>query len=255
MTNEPSTEVDFLACTLPSPGLAARIGEVQALFDQAESIQARNDGVLFTFQNTEIIAHALMDFIRFEQQCCKTITYELRAEPPHTELALQLRAPADLVSSVQGFYMKTRPSSETQQRILATGDVFRRIGILKSLGEMTGPLGAILCAVVCLGLPVVSGVLGVAGINFLMDDRLLIPYEILCCGAFLWSFERGRQKHGNFIALLLAFVAAGMLIGSMLLSGTRSKAAVLIGCIVLIVAATLNQVFLKGCSCTTYHHE
>ena len=65
--------------------------------------------MLFTFKNTDEIAHALVDFIRFEQQCCGTITYELRAEPPHTELALQLRAPADLVASLQKFYLTSEP--------------------------------------------------------------------------------------------------------------------------------------------------
>jgi len=32
--------------------------------------------VLFTFQNTDETAHALLDFIRFEQQCCGAIAYE-----------------------------------------------------------------------------------------------------------------------------------------------------------------------------------
>jgi hypothetical protein len=79
---------------------------------------------------------------------------------------------------------------------MAKGDVFRRAGIVKRFCEMFVPLGAVMCAVVCLGLPVVSGTLGVAGMDVLRDDRLLIPFEVLCCVACLWTFERGRQVHG-----------------------------------------------------------
>src|SRR6266496_5072984 len=136
---------------------------------------------------------------------------------------------------------------------MAKRDGFRGVGILKSFCETIGPLGAVICAVVCLGLPVVSGTLGVAGINFLHDDRLLIPFEVLCCVAFLWAFERGRQVHGRLIVIWLAFVAAGTLLGSMFLTGIHSKAAVAFACIVLTAATALNQVFLKRCSCTPNH--
>jgi hypothetical protein len=111
MTSESVTNEGFLACTLPSPELASRRAEIQRLIEQAGSVIARPDGVLFTFQNTDEIAHALLDFIRFEQQCCGAITYELRAEPPHTVLALQLRAPADLVAAIQKFYQTNEPSA------------------------------------------------------------------------------------------------------------------------------------------------
>jgi hypothetical protein len=105
MISESAINEEFLVCTLSSPELASRRSEMQRLIERANSVVARPDGVLFTFQNTDEIARALFDFIRFEQQCCGTITYELRTEPPHTELALQLRAPAALVTSVQKFYL------------------------------------------------------------------------------------------------------------------------------------------------------
>jgi hypothetical protein len=58
------------------------------------------------------LRHALMDFIRFEQQCCAATTYELRAEPLHTELFLRLRAPAALIASVQKFYLPSEPAND-----------------------------------------------------------------------------------------------------------------------------------------------
>jgi hypothetical protein len=132
---------------------------------------------------------------------------------------------------------------------MAKSEVFSRVRVVKRSCEIIGPLGAVMCAVVCLGLPVVSGVLGVAGMNSIRDDRLLIPFEVLCCAAFLWSFERGRQTHGKFIVVGLALIAAGTLLGSMFLTGVRSKSAVVLACIVLIAATALNQVFLKRSSC------
>lgn len=109
MTNESAANDGFLICALPSPELAPRRAEIQRLIQHAGSVVARPDGVLFMFQNTDDIAHALLDFIRFEQQCCGAITYELRSEPPHTELALQLCAPTALVTSVQNFYLTSEP--------------------------------------------------------------------------------------------------------------------------------------------------
>jgi len=120
MTSESATNEEFLVCTLPSPELASRRAEIQKLIEPASSVVARPDGVLFTFQDTDEIAHALLDFIRFEQQCCGAIAYELRAEAPHTELTLQLRAPAALVRSVQKFYLTSEPADKDR---MAKGEV------------------------------------------------------------------------------------------------------------------------------------
>lgn len=77
--------------------------------EQSGSISSTHDGVQVRFPNTDVIAHALVDFVRFEQQCCSAITYELRSEPPHSDFILQLRAPAAMVSVVQDFYQTGRP--------------------------------------------------------------------------------------------------------------------------------------------------
>jgi len=126
---------------------------------------------------------------------------------------------------------------------------FHRFGIGKKFYELIGPIGAIMCALVCLGLPVVSGLLGIAGMNFVRDDRILIPVEVLCCGTFLWTFERGRKIHGRSITIWLAFTAAGMLMVSMFIPSRVSKVAVVFACIVLAAATVLNWVLLKRCSC------
>ena len=106
VTNKSTSSEGFLACTLPSPELAQRRAEIQRLIEQAGSVVATSGGVRFTFQNTDEIAHSLIDFVRFEQQCCGGITYEIRSEPPHTQLILQLHAPTTLVASIQKFYLR-----------------------------------------------------------------------------------------------------------------------------------------------------
>jgi hypothetical protein len=128
MASEPATNVGFLACTIPSPQLASRRAEIQTLIDQAGSAQARHDGVQMTFQNSEEVAQSLLEFIRLEQQCCKTITYELRSEPPHTELSLRLRAPAALISPVQSFYLGAKPSNQPEHCAMAKEDLSWRVG-------------------------------------------------------------------------------------------------------------------------------
>jgi hypothetical protein len=105
MTGEWTNSEEFLACILPSSDLAPRRAEIQRLITQTGSVVATIDGVLFTFQNTDQIAHALVDFIRFEQHCCAAIAYVIRSEAPHTELILQLHAPPALVASIQNFYV------------------------------------------------------------------------------------------------------------------------------------------------------
>jgi hypothetical protein len=87
MTNDSEkNEVSFV-CSLPSPELTARRAEIQGLIEQAASVISTPDGVMFAFANTVETAHALVDFILFEQQCCSSITYELRSEPrPRTSL-------------------------------------------------------------------------------------------------------------------------------------------------------------------------
>jgi hypothetical protein len=127
-------------------------------------------------------------------------------------------------------------------------DVYR-VAIAKTFCGVIAPLGAIACAVVCLGLPIVSGALGVAGMNFLRNDRLLIPFVLVCCAAFLWTFERGRRVHGKLIVIVLAFIAGGTVLGSMFLTGMLSKTVLAFGCILLTVVLMLEKFFLKRYSC------
>jgi MerC mercury resistance protein len=242
------TEFSFV-CSLPSPELTARRAEIQGFIEQATSVVSRPDGVLFAFATSVETAHALVDFILFEQQCCSSITYELRSEPRHSHFTLQLRAPADQVLELQKIYSK----GDTPQRQLDSATAKRRVdrasGGVNRLCKMAGPVGAVICAVICLGVPIVSATLGVVGMNILRQDRLLIPLELLCCTAFLWAMERGRRVHHRSSTLWLALLAAAAFVGSMFAPRALSGVYVVGGCAVLGASIVLNRRSLKRSSC------
>jgi hypothetical protein len=249
MTNNSGRTKFSFVCSLPSPELTARRAEIQGFIEQATSVVSRPDGVLFAFANTVETAHALVDFILFEQQCCSSITYELRSEPRHSHFTLQLRAPADQITELQKIYSK---SDNPQRRLDSTTAKNRLVpptGGLHRLCNMAGPVGAVICAVICLGVPIVSATMGVFGINILRQDRLLIPLELLCCGAFLWAMKQGRRVHHRSSALWLALLAAGTFVGSMFAPKALSAVCVVGGCAVLGASIVLNRRSLKRCSC------
>jgi hypothetical protein len=242
------TEFSFV-CSLPSPELIARRAEIQGFIEQAISVVPRPDGLIFAFENTVETAHALVDFILFEQQCCSSITYELRSEPRYSHFTLQLRAPADQVVELQKIYSKGDKPQRLLDSTTAKNHLVPATGGLHRLCKMTGPVGAVICAVICLGVPIVSASLGVIGMDLLGQERLLIPLELLCCGAFLWAMEQGRRVHHRSSALWLAVLAAGTLVGSMFVPRALSGVCVVGGCAVLGASIVLNRRLLKRCSC------
>jgi hypothetical protein len=242
------TDVSFV-CSLPSPGLTARRAEIQGFIEQATSVVSRPDGVMFAFANTVKTAHALVDFILFEQQCCSSITYELRSEPRHSHFTLRLRAPADQVGELQKIYTS---EDKPERRLGSSTAEHRIVGTSRGLNmlcNMAGPVGAVICAVVCLGIPIVSASLGVVGMNILRQDGLLIPLELVCCAAFLWAMEQGRRMHHRSSVLWLALLAAGTFVGSMFAPRALPGVCVVGGCAVLGASIALNRMSLKRCSC------
>jgi hypothetical protein len=103
--SKPASGNGQLMCSLPAPEFAARRAEIKRYIEQADAVVPRRDGVLFSFKNTTETAHALIDFILFEQRCCSSITYELRSEPEHSHFFLRLRAPLAQVEALQAIYL------------------------------------------------------------------------------------------------------------------------------------------------------
>ena len=220
MTLTPTESV--LVCSLPKPDLATRRSEINEFIRNAISVNATPDGVVFVFENTADAAHALMDFILFEQQCCSNVSYELRSEPRHTKLTLQLYAPKNQVNALHAIYVD-KGSQNSSRPARPSGAADRFIGQLEIICGAAAPFGAFICAIICLGVPVVSVTLGMAGAGFLRNDRPLIPSELLCCAMLVWSLVKSRRAHGKAVALWLGLFAVGPFLSSMFISGTASK--------------------------------
>lgn len=81
-----------IACTLSSDALAQRREEtVAALFRQAEASQELEDGYAFGFPGSDEWADQLLDFIKFERQCCAFFRFDLSFEPNQGRIWLTLR--------------------------------------------------------------------------------------------------------------------------------------------------------------------
>lgn len=213
------------------------------------SVNPTPDGIRFVFGNTPDIAHALIDFILFEQKCCSSILYELRSAPPHTQFTLQLHAPKHQVDALQAIYLHESLASTLATRQSGVARRFR--ARLENISEAAGPFGALICAIICLGMPVVSAILGVVGAGFLRDDRLLIPCEVLWSAMLLWSLIKGRRSHGNSLAMRLGLCAVGAFLGSMFISGLGSKISVGLGFLALSASLLLNRHFSLRCGCSS----
>ena len=71
-----------LACTLSSPDLAQRLAAIRSgLLAEVECAQMIESGYRLEFPNMSDIANALLDFIRFERQCCPFVDFGLGLPP------------------------------------------------------------------------------------------------------------------------------------------------------------------------------
>jgi hypothetical protein len=236
-----------LVCSLPAPDLATRRAEINEFIRGAISVNATPAGIVFIFENAADIAHALIDFILFEQKCCSSILYELRSSPPHAQLTLQLHAPRNQVDALHAIYLDERLGSSQLTR---PTEVAHRFGArLDKICETAGPFGALACATICLGIPVVSAALGLVGVGFIRNDRLLIPGEFLCCSMLLWSLIKSWRSHGKSVVMWLGSCAIGAFFGSLFFSGMESKISVGVGFVVLSASLLLNRHFSLMCSC------
>lgn len=70
-----------IACTLSAAQQTTRGDEVHHLFAQATETSKLADGYAFRFPGTAEWGATLLEFIRFERECCQFFTFELRFEP------------------------------------------------------------------------------------------------------------------------------------------------------------------------------
>jgi hypothetical protein len=101
---EKQTDPMGLVCALPEGDRAQRRSEIQILLQNRTALTRHADGVELEWGFSEETARGLLDFILFERRCCKTFTYELKFAPPHNQVTLRMRAPAEQVEALQALY-------------------------------------------------------------------------------------------------------------------------------------------------------
>lgn len=79
-----------LVCTLAAGESRQRREEVQRLFDRSIATRELDHGVEFTFPGEEPLISELSEFIRFERNCCRFLTFELVCEPDQGPLHLRI---------------------------------------------------------------------------------------------------------------------------------------------------------------------
>jgi hypothetical protein len=81
----------ILACTLAPGELSQRREEIiAALFKRAVGTRELDQGLEFVFPGEETLISSLMDFIKFERNCCRFLRFELIFEPEQGSLHLRI---------------------------------------------------------------------------------------------------------------------------------------------------------------------
>ena len=84
-----------IACSLPDKEKATRKEEIQTGI--SSGIQQRielPDGFEFSFPGDDEWLEKLAQFVRFERECCRFLTFEVVSEPDKGPIRLRLRGPA-----------------------------------------------------------------------------------------------------------------------------------------------------------------
>ena len=84
-----------LACTLSGEQVPERRRVIQALLKRLIEIRELDEGLEFIFPGEERLISELVEFLRFERNCCRFLSFELRFEPEQGPVRLRiLGAPA-----------------------------------------------------------------------------------------------------------------------------------------------------------------
>lgn len=84
-----------MACRLTSPDLAKRLDDLRTgLFSQVVAVDWQPDGATFRFPQSDEMVNDLLDFVRFERQCCPFLDFSLAfaAGEPDARLTLSSMA-------------------------------------------------------------------------------------------------------------------------------------------------------------------
>lgn len=81
---------------------------------------------------------------------------------------------------------------------------------MKGLYDRLGPVGSIITALCCLGLPVLVSFLTATGAGFLITDKFLLPLLGLFLAASVWGSYGSYKRHGRRHVVVLSAVGAAL---------------------------------------------
>jgi hypothetical protein len=97
-----------LVCSLPAAGRDERRTSVQAVIAHATSWTELENGISFSFDNSDAMAKSLLDLVLAERQCCAQFTYSIRFERQHAPIELRVEASGLLMPLLKGVFLHTR---------------------------------------------------------------------------------------------------------------------------------------------------
>jgi hypothetical protein len=80
-----------VVCNLSPAELGQRKGEAAGFFKECAQVTELADGYAFRFDNVELAAGPLLEFIKNERECCRFLRFELVFEPDLGPCWLRLR--------------------------------------------------------------------------------------------------------------------------------------------------------------------
>lgn len=97
-----------LVCSLPAGERPERRASIQAVVSQAISWRELENGVSFSFDNSDAIARSLLDLVLAERHCCAQFTYSIVFEHQHQPIELRVQASGQLVRLLKGLFVSSQ---------------------------------------------------------------------------------------------------------------------------------------------------
>jgi len=102
-----------IACRLTTPELAARLEEIRAgLLARVESVERTDAGYRLRLSNTDEIAASVLDFVRYERQCCPFLEFQVTIPAQPRAIALELGGNSDVMAFIHTAFIANVPTGK-----------------------------------------------------------------------------------------------------------------------------------------------
>ncbi len=102
-----------IACRLTTPELAARLEEIRAgLLSRVESVERTDAGYRLRLSNTDEIAASVLDFVRYERQCCPFLDFQVTIPAQPRAIALELGGNSDVMAFIHTAFIANVPTGK-----------------------------------------------------------------------------------------------------------------------------------------------